>query len=567
MESEVTMNHLARIATANRGRSFASWIAVFLAVAVVFPTLSRFATSADKPTIKILTPSSAKGGSATTQAGAGQAGARPDPNPSGKSERSEKSATDSTTSSRQNKARTAPKEELFVGWPKPDIAFVLTGRQNGYIEPCGCTGLVNQKGGLSRRHTFIRELADRGWNVVPLDVGNLVKRFGRQSAIKFNRTVTGLTKMNYQAIGLGPDDLRLPSGELIAVMAAGESKFVSANLEIVAPEFTPLIQVMKQGGRTIGVTAILGTDEQKKLNPNDEIKWTPPTAALPAALAKLKAAKCDIHVLLAHATIEESRELAKKFPDFHLVITAGGADEPAYEPETVSGTSTWLVQVGAKGMYAGVVGVYGAEQPFRYQRVPLDSRFKDSPDMLRLLAEYQQLLKTEGLTGLGLKPITKEKGQDFVGSKRCADCHTSAWEVYENTPHSHATDTLVHPPERSDVPRIHDPECISCHVTGWEPQKMVPLKSGYLGLDKTPHLAGVGCENCHGPGSAHVQAEEGTSTVSDEERLNLRLAMRLPLAKAEQKCLECHDIDNSPAFQHEGAFERYWKKIEHKGKD
>ena len=164
-------------------------------------------------------------------------------------------------------------------------------------------------------------------------------------------------------------------------------------------------------------------------------------------------------------------------------------------------------------------------------------------------------------------PISKEKGQDFVGSKRCADCHTSAWEVYKETPHSHATDTLVHPPERSDVPRIHDPECISCHVTGWEPQKMVPLKSGYLGLDKTPHLSGVGCENCHGPGSSHVRAEEGSSTVSDEERLNLRLAMRLPLAKAEQKCLECHDIDNSPAFQHEGAFERYWKKIEHKGKD
>ena len=145
MESEVTMNHLARIATANRGRSFAPWIAVLVAVAVVFPTLSRFATSADKPTIKILTPDTAKGGAvqggatkdgaAKGGATAGQAGSKPDQDPSGKSDRAEKSATDTTTSSRQNKARTAPKEELFVGWPKPDIAFVLTGRQNGYIEP------------------------------------------------------------------------------------------------------------------------------------------------------------------------------------------------------------------------------------------------------------------------------------------------------------------------------------------------------------------------------------------------------------------------------------------------
>lgn len=555
------MHHRFRLATSRHIRRLAPWLASSFFIACGLLALILLTLSADEPRTSGGQPKSAKPNptapTPATKSGNGDPG----------TPRSTKPTADSTTSSRQNKTRTAPKEELFVGWSQPQLVFVLTGRQNGYLEPCGCTGLVNQKGGLSRRYTFIRELQDRGWSVVPLDVGNLVKRFGRQSAIKFNRTVAGLNKMNYQAIGLGPDDLRLPSGELIAVMAAGENRFVSANLEIISPEFTPPIQVIKQGGKTIGITAILGTDEQRKLNPSDDIKWTPPSAALPAAMAKLKAARCDIHVLLAHASLEESRDLAKKFPEFHLVVTAGGADEPAYEPELVSGTSTWLVQVGSKGMYAGVVGVFAGEKPFRYQRVPLDSRFKDSPEMLRLLAEYQQLLKSEGLNGLGLKPITKDKGQDYVGSQRCADCHSSAWAVYEKTPHAHATETLIHPPERSDVPRVHDPECISCHVTGWEPQKMVPLKSGFVGMEKTPHLAGVGCENCHGPGSAHVLAEEGQTGLSEEDRNSLRIAMRLPLAKAEQKCLECHDIDNSPAFQHEGAFDRYWKKIEHKGID
>ena len=49
----------------------------------------------------------------------------------------------------------------------------------------------------------------------------------------------------------------------------------------------------------------------------------------------------------------------------------------------------------------------------------------------------------------------------------------------------------------------------------------------------------------------------------------LRAAMRLPLANkvAERKCMECHDIDNSPDFHHPGAFEKYWKDVAHQGKD
>jgi len=46
-----------------------------------------------------------------------------------------------------------------------------------------------------------------------------------------------------------------------------------------------------------------------------------------------------------------------------------------------------------------------------------------------------------------------------------------------------------------------------------------------------------------------------------------RGAMKLPLAKAEAKCMECHDLDNSPDFHVKGAFEKYWKDVEHKGKD
>ena len=48
------------------------------------------------------------------------------------------------------------RERLFQDWPKPKLAFAITGQQHGYIEPCGCTGLANQKGGMARRHTLFK---------------------------------------------------------------------------------------------------------------------------------------------------------------------------------------------------------------------------------------------------------------------------------------------------------------------------------------------------------------------------------------------------------------------------
>jgi len=112
----------------------------------------------------------------------------------------------------------AEREPLFVNWPDPQLAIVLTGRQYGYMEPCGCSGLENQNGGLMRRGTLIQQLRDRGWPVIPVDAGNQVRRFGRQAEIKFQITVESLREMGYQAIGFGPDDLRLPAPELVGVI-------------------------------------------------------------------------------------------------------------------------------------------------------------------------------------------------------------------------------------------------------------------------------------------------------------------------------------------------------------
>ncbi|MBC7853726.1 MAG: hypothetical protein IAF94_09845 [Pirellulaceae bacterium] len=461
--------------------------------------------------------------------------------------------------------------------------FFLTGQQMGYIEPCGCTGLANQKGGLARRATLITQLREkRGWEVVPLDVGSQIKRYGKQSEIKFQKTADGLRKMGYQAVALGADDLKLTPGDLLAATNPPDkpSIFTSANVALLDRSLTPSFQVAQAGGKKIGIIAVLGDKAEKKLK-GDELLHSPGLETLKKAAAEVQEQKCDLYVLLAHATLEETQKLAQAVPIFDLVVTAGGVGEPTHELEKIKDTKALLAQVGTKGMYAGVVGVFDDAKPaaknivhpLRYQRIPLISEYADDQEMIALLAEYQAELEQTGLAELGATELAHGSGHKFVGTAKCGECHTKALAVWEKTPHAHATDSLQKPPKeavtaRTQIPRHHDPECLSCHVTGWNPQEFYPHKSGYLGLEKTPHLTHNGCENCHGPGSAHVAAESGETKLGETEIQKLRDQLKLPLAGglAERRCAQCHDGDNDPDFS-DKTFEKYWKQVEHKGKD
>ncbi len=466
------------------------------------------------------------------------------------------------------KAEGDAEPEAYTAWPAPQVTLVVTGNQYGYIEPCGCTGLENQKGGLARRMTFLDQLRASGWQVVPIDAGNQVRRFGRQAEIKFQNTATGLQQMGYQAVGFGPRDLKLGVGELVAVAAADDPQqglFVSSNVTLIDPALTARLKVIESGGRRIGVTSVL--DPAALESPAEgEIEVTPVDVAMAQALADMNAAEADFRVVMYYGEEAAAIEAVRKVPGYDLLIISGGFGEPTYRPQTIEGSTTRWIVTGNKGMYAGLVALY-PDQPFRYARVAMTHDFADAPAMRQLMANYQNQLQAIGLSGLGLRPIAHPSGDQFVGSKVCGECHTTAYAIWEGSAHFRATTDIVEPGERADVARHFDPECISCHVTGWNPQGYYPYESGYLSLAESSHLSGNGCENCHGPGAKHAAAEGPDSGVAAAERDLLRLAMRLPLDKAKDRCLECHDIDNSPDFHKEGAFDDYWAEVEHQGLD
>ena len=150
-------------------------------------------------------------------------------------------------------------------WP-----CVITGREDGYIEPCGCAGLDRMKGGMSRRHTLFKQLRQEGWPVVGLDVGGLAKGFGKQAELKFQTMVEGKRQMGYDAIAFGADRpaaaRRRSWSRWPGRPTASRASFVSANVGLFgfAVGDAAEVQGHRAAGAKLGVTAILGKQAQKQ---------------------------------------------------------------------------------------------------------------------------------------------------------------------------------------------------------------------------------------------------------------------------------------------------------------
>jgi hypothetical protein len=83
------------------------------------------------------------------------------------------------------------------------------------------------------------------------------------------------------------------------------------------------------------------------------------------------------------------------------------------------------------------------------------------------------------------------EGQTYTGAKRCSACHFKQYMTWKKT--KHATEAFTGMAKNYQV----DPKCLICHATGFG------QPTGFTDAVKTPALAGVTCEACHGPGSEH----------------------------------------------------------------
>lgn len=484
------------------------------------------------------------------------------------------------------KSTPPPPKPIFAGWEKPTAVICLTGETHGYLEPCGCSEL--QSGGISRRADLFRQIDERGWPRTALDLGGTLKRNRLQSQIKLEALLDAVKQMGYAAVGLGKEELQLDPGYLLSLGTPDQIPLLGSNTVLFGSddfEIPIRNQTVKVGDVSIGVVSIIGNSykdevvQQPPGNAGDvpDIDLRDPSTAIQQQLEKLgitseSKERPDLLVLLSYAKLDESRKLAGEFPQFDLIVSAGGREDPDGTPEEIGENKTMLVTVGHKGKHSGVIGYFpAAEQKLRFELIELDKiRFHETPAMREIMRRYQERLADERVAD-NMSRANHETGAGFVGAKVCGECHTKSYGKWSTTKHAQAYETLKvgrKGEEEGWIPRIHDPECLACHVTGWDPEQMFPYQSGFVNAETTPHLQGQQCENCHGPGSIHTNLEQqriaGTIKPQNDELISWRKELHLDQAIAEkQLCNRCHDLDNSPNFE----FAKYWKEVAHPGRD
>jgi len=456
--------------------------------------------------------------------------------------------------------------KLFADWPTPVAALLISGEQNGYLEPCGCTS--GQLGGLRRRYDLIQRIRqERQWPLALVDLGSLIKdpagaRGGpEQVKLKFSVALKALELMKYDAFALSAEDLKVGVAEALGqfINLTEKPKVVVANIKPAAGFDQTIVPSLrtKAGPATIGITAVLDPDALSKLKDPDKETILPEVVAPEEALAPILAdLEKDTHtqVLLVQGSSDLAKSLAAKLPGFDIVVATSKYD-PDADPERLNDGKTLLVNVGTKGKYVGVVGLFNdPKQRYRYQRVSLTSRYNGEVDPMRKLIEddFQEMLKQAGVVENFPRRnfVGGIPGSTFAGVDTCKVCHPGTVAKWAATKHAHAFDDIVKDPkgERSD--HQFDAECISCHTTGFE------YNSGWKSAEATPYLKGNQCENCHGPASKHAE---------QPDNLDFRKAIARTASGADKSglCYRCHDEDNSPHFN----FQTYWGQIAHKGLD
>ena len=111
----------------------------------------------------------------------------------------------------------------------------------------------------------------------------------------------------------------------------------------------------------------------------------------------------------------------------------------------------------------------------------------------------------------------------YVGSQACVECHNPIIKTVTHTAHFGAFTNELFVALGGQT----DPSCLSCHTVGYG------LPTGFVSASKTPQLANVQCESCHGPAAWHAANPEDPVT-----RPRVELAATV--------CGGCHNSQSVP---------------------
>ena len=157
-----------------------------------------------------------------------------------------------------------------------------------------------------------------------------------------------------------------------------------------------------------------------------------------------------------------------------------------------------------------------------------------------------------------------EPAYTYVGSKKCKMCHIKQFKSWEGTEMGRAFD-LLKAGEGSDAKTkggldvdkdyTTDAGCLKCHTTGFgkEGGYAVPDPEDKKALRKATKLMNVGCESCHGPGSAYIKVFQ--EIQKSKRKYNVDELYAVGLTKIDEStCIACHN-EESPTRNADDPFD------------
>jgi hypothetical protein len=403
------------------------------------------------------------------------------------------------------------------------LTIVVSCDTAGWIVPCGCSS--KQAGGLPRRATYVRDISKRS-DVLLADAGGAPGGTSPYDRTKFEYVLRGEAEIRTAAHNIGAAEAQLGPDELRQMADKTNSPFVNTNVHDSQGRNIAASHIVAKRGATR--VAILGVLSPKFVAAG--LKVEDPAESVLRLVPALKG-QYDVMLVLAYLPEDELEAFVARVPEADLVV--GGPTRQSIAPRR-SGPTVWGAATN-KGKFLVHLERSAKGAAWDGKIVELGTEFEDDAGQLTNLKTFrEELARTDFSAGqTGFSPLLQANlpsGFHVVGTKACQACHTDECEAWNESRHGHAWQTLL------DESAHVDPYCQHCHTTGYG------LPGGFDSLRAGSERLNVGCESCHGPSQAHSRKPQ-VKTLYD----------------ARDRCVHCHDHENSPKFD----YDSFWSLIAH----
>jgi hypothetical protein len=228
---------------------------------------------------------------------------------------------------------------------------------------------------------------------------------------------------------------------------------------------------------------------------------------------------------------QEVTDLTTQIDDLDRRI-ANWEKDPAFDKKDIAAQKTRLADMRAKLKKAQEPPPAPKGSFLRYTLFDVrEDLGKDKAVADSLAAYYKRVNDFNKTKFADLKPVAPAKGSPyFVGVEVCKVCHDAPYAQWKTEGHAKAYETLVKGSKNFNL------DCVSCHVTGYD-------KPGGSTVTAVAGLEDVQCENCHGPGSQHVD-DPYSFPLLDKDKVN------------EGVCTQCHHPPHTSVFEFKSRIEK-----------